>query len=172
MLQVHSAMNLEAIEAAVKQAAARRDAHILAVTQVGHLLGGAAARSTGAINLTICHPELYAALLEAEIRMSAFLPCRIAAYSREGGVTLETMSPVEFCRVLNRADLAPLAVPLEKLLSETMNDAAAGVVVRRGGLGATEEQMNVRGAIPQRIDCHGTKVEELAGTGEYDAQGG
>jgi hypothetical protein len=32
--------------------------------------------------------------------------------------------------------------------------------------------MNVRGSIPQRIDCHGTKLEDLAGTGEHDSKGG
>jgi 3-isopropylmalate dehydrogenase len=37
---------------------------------------------------------------------------------------------------------------------------------------ATEEQINMRAALPQRIDTHGTKVEELAGTGRHDAQGG
>ena len=30
----------------------------------------------------------------------------------------------------------------------------------------------MRAALPQRIDCHGTKVEELAGVGVHDSQGG
>jgi len=40
------------------------------------------------------------------------------------------------------------------------------------GIGATEDQMNVRGAIPQRIDKRGTKIEDMAGTGEHDGSGG
>jgi len=32
--------------------------------------------------------------------------------------------------------------------------------------------MNMRGTVPQRIDNRGSKVEELAGTGEQDARGG
>ncbi len=40
------------------------------------------------------------------------------------------------------------------------------------GIGATEEQMSTRGAIPQRIDKRGTKVEDMAGTGEHDSSGG
>jgi len=44
--------------------------------------------------------------------------------------------------------------------------------VRHSGLGATEEQVNLRASLPQRIDCHGTKVEDLGGTGSHDAQGG
>jgi isocitrate/isopropylmalate dehydrogenase len=37
---------------------------------------------------------------------------------------------------------------------------------------ATEDQINMRAALPQRIDSHGTKVEELAGTGVHDSSGG
>lgn len=40
------------------------------------------------------------------------------------------------------------------------------------GIGATEDQMDARATIPQRIDRLGTKVEDLAGTGEQDSPGG
>ena len=38
--------------------------------------------------------------------------------------------------------------------------------------GATEDQVNVRATVPQRIDGHGSNVEDIAGTGETDAAGG
>jgi hypothetical protein len=40
------------------------------------------------------------------------------------------------------------------------------------GIGATEDQMDMRGTIPQRIDRLGTKVEDMAGTGVHDGSGG
>lgn len=40
------------------------------------------------------------------------------------------------------------------------------------GIGATEDQMDSRDTIPQRIDRKGSKVEDLAGTGEHDSSGG
>lgn len=40
------------------------------------------------------------------------------------------------------------------------------------GIGATEDQMDIRGAIPQRIDRRGSKIEDMAGTGEHDSPGG
>jgi len=40
------------------------------------------------------------------------------------------------------------------------------------GIGATEEHIDSRGTIPQRIDRKGTKVEDLAGTGQHDSPGG
>ena len=43
---------------------------------------------------------------------------------------------------------------------------------KRSDIGATEDQVNMSGQVPQRIDRHGTKVEDLVGVGEHDSQGG
>ncbi|HLK66502.1 MAG TPA: hypothetical protein VKU19_23875 [Bryobacteraceae bacterium] len=40
------------------------------------------------------------------------------------------------------------------------------------GIGATEDQIDRHAVIPQRIDKHGTKIEDMAGTGEHDSSGG
>jgi hypothetical protein len=40
------------------------------------------------------------------------------------------------------------------------------------GIGATEDQIDMRGTIGQRIDRIGTKVEDEAGTGQIDSSGG
>jgi uncharacterized protein (DUF302 family) len=177
MLQVVSDQPLGAAEPAVRRAARRNGASVLMVGYVGqHVPAG----GDDAIVFGICSPELYGALLVADIRVSAFLPCRIAAYSVAGRVTLASVSPLEFCRMLDRPDLAPLATPLEALLLRIMEDAAEAAAATElvaagkhlGGLGATEDQMNVRGSIPQRIDCRGSKLEDVAGTGEHDSPGG
>jgi hypothetical protein len=39
-------------------------------------------------------------------------------------------------------------------------------------VGATENEMNMRGTVPEHMDNRGTKVEDIAGTGEHDSQGG
>jgi uncharacterized protein (DUF302 family) len=177
MLQVISDHPVASAEPQVRRAAQHNGCSVLTVAHVGqHAPPGA----DDVIVFGICSPELYGALLGADIRMSAFLPCRIAAYSESGHVTFASLSPLEFCRLLNRPDLAPLAAPLEALLVRIMEqaaqpateDASAATGKHHGGLGATEEQMSVRGAIPQRIDCRGTKLEDVAGTGQHDSQGG
>jgi len=38
--------------------------------------------------------------------------------------------------------------------------------------GATEEQVDMKDTVPQRIDRKGSKVEDAAGTGEHDSAGG
>lgn len=40
------------------------------------------------------------------------------------------------------------------------------------GIGATEDQIDMRGTIGQRIDNKGTRVEDEAGTGQIDSSGG
>jgi uncharacterized protein (DUF302 family) len=177
MLQVTSEQTIADVEAALRRTAYRHGATLLTATHVGQHLP---ADSGDAVVFAICAGELYGALLAADLRISAFLPCRIAAYTEGRQVILASVSPLDFCRILNRPDLAPLAAPLQDLLMHIMQDAAqpeAGVPelaagAHRGGLGATEEQMNVRASIPQRIDCRGSKVEDMAGTGGHDSQGG
>lgn len=40
------------------------------------------------------------------------------------------------------------------------------------GIGATEDQIDMRGTIGQHIDNKGTKIEDEAGTGQIDSSGG
>ena len=40
------------------------------------------------------------------------------------------------------------------------------------GIGATEDEVDMKDTVPQRIDRKGTKIEDLAGTGEQDSPGG
>jgi hypothetical protein len=45
-------------------------------------------------------------------------------------------------------------------------------VRKLSGIGATEDQVDMRDTVPQRIDRLGTKIEDLAGTGVHDDLGG
>ena len=40
------------------------------------------------------------------------------------------------------------------------------------GVGATEDQVSMKDTIPQHSDRMGTKLEDLAGTGEFGGEGG
>jgi uncharacterized protein (DUF302 family) len=177
MLQVTSAYPLSEIEAALSLAAQKQGAAVLAVTDFSHLLD---APSPGAAkSFTICHHHLYGALMRAEPRLAAFLPMRIAASADGDKTRLEAISPRTACQLLGRDDLERLSAPLESLLKTMMEAVATRAAhphhphhAHISGLGATEMQMNVRGSVPQRIDCHGTKVEDLAGVGQHDSSGG
>jgi hypothetical protein len=158
MLQIRSTQRVEQIEHGLRIAAARHGGSVLTVDNLG---------------CTLCFNDLYTPLLRADPRFGAFLPSRIAVCAQHDGVLLEALSPREYCRLLHRPELEPAAVPLEAAILQIMEEAAR---VRphelEGEHRATEEMVDMRAALPQRIDCRGTKVEELAGTGVHDAQGG
>lgn len=181
MLQVRSMLKLDAIEGALRQAAQRRGASVVSVMHLGHLIRNREAGAPkDAIVFSLCHPDLSAALLEADLRLCAMLPCRVSAFEEGGGVTLIAASPSEFGRALHLPELETLLLLMEATLQDIMHEASqpagpaahAPAASRHRDVGATEEQVNPRASIPQRIDCHGTKIEELAGTGEHDAAGG
>jgi hypothetical protein len=126
----------------------------------------------GATVQTLCFQNLYAELLRADVRFAAFLPLRVAVYEKAGSTMLESVSPRECCRILHRPDLEPAALRLEQRLRSVMERAALTAAQGPETHQATEEQINMRAALPQRVDCRGTKIEELAGTGAVDSQGG
>ena len=168
VLERVSPLKLKDVELVLRRSVWRRKATISAVEPVG-----------AATVYSILQPELYAKLLSAEVRFAALLPCRVAAYDHEGGTRLVALSPVEFARTLHRPNLEGVAAAVEDFLNEVLTDATRPKAMAAGegghaesALGATEEQMNMRGTVPQRIDSRGSKVEELAGTGEHDSPGG
>jgi uncharacterized protein (DUF302 family) len=177
MIQLVSTRPIEEIEAAVARAAQRRGGSLLATTHLGALLQTDAG---DAVVFTVCQSEIYKALLAADIRFAAFLPCRIAALRRANGILLSSMSPRDFCALIHRPELDTIAEQLEDAIRAIMQDAAeapekAAAAAQTHGSstwGATEDQVNMRMAVPQRIDCRGTKVEDLAGTGTQDSLGG
>ena len=162
MLQVRSVQRVEQTETALRHAAERHGASVLATSRLGPCV----------FNFSLCLDKLWGPLVAADPRFAAFLPVRIAACAHGGIVTLESVSPRDFCYLIHRPDLEPMAAPLEDALRAIMEDWARRAAGLPGEHPATEDQINMRAALPQRIDCHGTKVEELAGTGVHDAQGG
>ncbi len=175
MLYAKSSHKLEEMETVMRLAAQRHNGRVLAVSHVGKPGKGES------LVFTLCQSELYAPLLAADARFAAFIPSRVAASESGQGVRIEAISPNEYCTLIGRADLADLAAPLEASLRAIIDDAAempaaaaqtARAGARGSGLGATEDQVNLRASVPQRIDCRGTKVEDLGGTGQPDAQGG
>ena len=74
----------------------------------------------------------------------------------------------------------PLTCTVKCRTIDTTQEAAMDRLVIRSkehqqelsGIGARESEMDVKDTIGQRIDSKGTKLEDLAGTGEGDSPGG
>ncbi len=162
MLEARSVQRLDQIEIALRLAVEHHGGKVLSISRV----------SADAVSFTLCLSELQAPLLAADSRFAALLPVRVAACTRGEVVTLESLGAREFCRLLHRPELEPEAAALEEVVREILAEATSRPLARGGEHASTEDQVNMRAALPQRINCHGTKIEELAGVGVHDAQGG
>jgi Domain of unknown function (DUF4342) len=71
-------------------------------------------------------------------------------------------------------------VVIERATTPGSRPAAAGAYTPPAGntgatdrsAGATESQMNMAGTVPQHVDKKGTNIQDDAGTGQHDSQGG
>lgn len=175
MLQIHTTQGLDQIEVGLRRAAERHGGAVLAVSRIGQLLTDLDLKKADAIVFTLCFPSLYTPLLRSDIRFAAFLPSRVAACAVASGTFLEAIPPREYCNLLHRPEVEPLAAALGETLRVVMEEASHGhakISDQPAEHASTEDQVNMRATVPQRIDCRGTKVEELAGTGVPDTQGG
>lgn len=174
MLQIRSTHGFHATETRLRMATKQSGGTVLAITDMSSLLraSAASAEPAAAMSLTLCFTELYAPLLAGDVRFAAFLPARVAVCETSAGTFIETISPRECCRILHREDLEPAAARLEEWLRGVIECAAVSAASADVPYKATEDQVNMRATLPQRVDCVGTKIEDLAGTGKVDSQGG
>jgi len=68
------------------------------------------------------------------------------------------------------ATLSHFTVVVERTDRSTAGPAPAAAPTTTGP--PTEEQVSMKDTVGQRIDSHGTKVEDLGGIGQHDAKGG
>ncbi len=181
MLQIRASAALDQIESAIRAAAHRRHASVTVVSHLGQPpQAGAAGAAREALVFTLYHSKCYAALLAADIRFAGYLPCRVAAWEEPEGAVLQAALPSDYCRMIGAAGLEADAAPLDGMLRSILEDAAkapsvparARTEAEPSRWRATEDQVNMRAALPQRIDYRGTKVEDEAGTGAHDSPGG
>ncbi len=75
------------------------------------------------------------------------------------------------------AAMAALIASFSLVVERTVPPGTAGASSSQAGatdpsVGATENETDMAATVPQRVDGSGTKVEDIAGTGEHDSQGG
>jgi len=69
------------------------------------------------------------------------------------------------------ASLSHFTVVVERTDRSVAGPAPAAAAATTTGP-PTEEQVSMKDTVGQRIDSHGTKVEDLGGIGQHDAKGG
>lgn len=108
----------------------------------------------------------YASMTDAELLATAenrqsFLPIAQSAMEEE----------------LLRRQLTGPAAPSVETSQPPAPSAGPGkppvlAMARGASVGATEDQVSMAGTVPERVNKHGEKIEDMAGTGGHDSLGG
>ena len=72
----------------------------------------------------VCQPQQAKKVLDADMRVSTALPCRISVYEEGGKTVLATMKPSMMLEMFHAPKLAAVAQEVEATIVAIMNDAA------------------------------------------------
>ncbi len=72
----------------------------------------------------VCNPLQAKKVLEANIAISAALPCRIAVYQEEGVTKIAAIRPTALLGMFPNPELAPVAREVEEVMNRIMQDLA------------------------------------------------
>ena len=72
----------------------------------------------------VCQPQQAKRVLDADMRVSTALPCRISVYEEGGKTVLSTIKPSVMLEMFHAPALAAVAQEVEATLVAIMNDAA------------------------------------------------
>ena len=73
----------------------------------------------------VCNPHQAKMVLEKNIEISIFLPCRISVFTEGDRVVLTTLKPTELIAQFNAPELKSTAQEVEDALSKIIREAAA-----------------------------------------------
>ncbi len=72
----------------------------------------------------VCNPYQAKKVLERNMNLSAFLPCRISVFTEGERIIMATLKPTELISLMNMPDLQPVAQEVEETLVRIMQEAA------------------------------------------------
>ncbi len=72
----------------------------------------------------VCNPHQAKKVLEKNMDLSAFLPCRISVFTEGEKTILATLKPTALISLMNMPDLHPVAKEVEETLIQIMKEAS------------------------------------------------
>ena len=121
----HSSRPAPEVEARLRDAAARHKFGILNVLDLQQTLklkGFELGRMWWVYD--VCNPQAASTALNAEMKVSAVLPCRISVFVDADGCTIATVKPTDLLRATGLSGVENLASEIEKEIVAIIDEAA------------------------------------------------
>jgi len=126
LYEIATEKELEAIDRALRESAARHSFGIIAVHNLKETMAARGVDFDGeCVIYEVCNPHQAKKVLEANGAVSTALPCRISVYRGPHGYRLATLMPTALMKMFASPSLIPVAKEVEKVLVAMMQDAAS-----------------------------------------------
>lgn len=124
-ITVRSRKSLGDVRQAFEEAAADRKFGVQGIHNVKATLQGKGLAFDRRLYIyEVCNPGAAKKVLDANIRISTALPCRVSIYEEGGEVVLETLRPTMLLTLFGEPALEGTAREVESAIAEIMQEAA------------------------------------------------
>jgi uncharacterized protein (DUF302 family) len=121
----HSSRSFEEIEKRLREAAARHKFGVLHVHDLRQTLQSKGIELGSECRVyDVCNPQAASKALQAEMRVSTVLPCRISIFSENQGCTIATVRPTSLLEATGLDGVASLAEEIEREVLAIIDEAA------------------------------------------------
>ncbi|MBI4861715.1 MAG: DUF302 domain-containing protein [Candidatus Riflebacteria bacterium] len=125
LLVVSSSKPLDRLCADLETAVARHTFGVLSVHDLKQTLAKKGVEFTRECRIfEVCNPHQAKRVLEADIRISTALPCRISVWEEGGQTRMATIRPTALIGMFDEPGLKPVAEDVESIIHEIMKEAA------------------------------------------------
>jgi uncharacterized protein (DUF302 family) len=121
----HSSRSAEEVDRRLREAAARHKFGILHVHDLKQTLQSKGIDLGSECKVyDVCNPQAAFKALQAEMRVSTVLPCRISIFSEDGGCTIAAIRPTALLETTGLDGVASLAEEIEREVLAIIDEAA------------------------------------------------
>lgn len=121
----HSSRPSEQVEARLREAAAKHKFGILHVHDLKQTLQSKGIDIGSECKVyDVCNPQAASKALQAEMRVSTVLPCRISIFAESQGCTIATLRPTSLLKATGLEGVATLAEEIEREVLAMIDEAA------------------------------------------------
>lgn len=125
LYKLESKKDFETVVKEVEEAARRHKFGVLANHNVRETLNSKGVEFAPECRIVeICNPLQAKKVLEANLDIASFLPCRIVVYKDEGKVTISMIRPTVLISMFPNPELKPTAEEVEREMTEMVKEAA------------------------------------------------
>lgn len=121
----HSSLSSAEVETRLREAAARHKFGILHVHDLQQTLKSKGVEFDRECRVyDVCNPQAASTALNAEMKVSSVLPCRISVFSDGDGCTIATLKPTDLLHATGLTGVDTLAATIEKEILAMIDEAA------------------------------------------------